>query len=119
MQLTEFFNEVRVRFLHVVFVEALVGEDFEQVVVRLRKRALDVFRVLRILPEEFRGALMHEVFRQFVDYLVHRFTATFKLLHFEVVFLLVRFVVFVFGFVLLLVRLVFGNVAFEFGLECE
>lgn len=119
LQLAEFLNKVRVWFLHVVFVEALVGEDFEQVVVRLRKRALDVFRILRILSEEFRGALVHEVFRQFVDYLVYRFTATFKLFHFEVVFLFVRLVVFVFGFVLLLVRFVFGNVTFEFGLECE
>jgi len=76
LQLAEFLNEVRVWFLHVVFVEALVGEDFEQVVVRLRKRALDVFRILRILSEEFRGALVHEVFRHFVDILVYRFPAT-------------------------------------------
>lgn len=119
LQLAQLLDEVRVRFLHVVFVEALVGEDFEQVVVGLRECAVDVLCILWILSEEFRGALVYEIFRQFVDYFINKFTATLKLFYFLIVFLFVRFIVFVFSFVLLLIRLVFLYITFEFSLLCE
>lgn len=63
LQLSQFLDEVRVWLLHVVFVESLVGEDFEQIVVGLRESPVDVLCILWILSEEFRRALVYEIFR--------------------------------------------------------